>query len=99
MGFKFAVSDISEVKYNVCSPTVPERASSQTQRNCFSASREASPHRAPTTSAANGRITSSLETSPASSYSASPLPPDPDDEEEEEEFIDTVEVSTVLSSV
>ncbi|PNF29158.1 hypothetical protein B7P43_G11862 [Cryptotermes secundus] len=55
------------------------------------ASREASPHRVSTTSAANGRITSSLETSPASSYSASPLPPDPNDDEEEEEFIDTVE--------
>lgn len=55
------------------------------------ASREASPHRVPVTSAANGRITSSLETSPASSYSASPLPPDPNDDEEEEEFIDTVE--------
>lgn len=61
----------------------------------FSASREASPHRVPATSAANGRITSSLETSPASSYSASPLPPDPNDDDEEEEFIDTVEVSTV----
>ncbi|PSN41072.1 hypothetical protein C0J52_10614 [Blattella germanica] len=55
------------------------------------ASREASPHRVSPTSAANGRITSSLETSPASSYSASPLPPDPDDDEEDEEFIDTVE--------
>ncbi|GFG37502.1 hypothetical protein Cfor_09564 [Coptotermes formosanus] len=54
-------------------------------------SREASPHRVPATSAANGRITSSLETSPTSSYSASPLPPDPNDDEEEEEFIDTVE--------
>jgi isopenicillin N synthase-like dioxygenase len=59
----------------------------------FSASREASPHRVSTTSA-NARITSSLETSPASSYSASPLPPDPNDDEEEEEFIDTVEVSS-----
>jgi len=47
------------------------------------------------TSAANGRITSSLETSPASSYSASPLPPDSNDDDEEEEFIDTVEVSTI----
>jgi hypothetical protein len=67
--------------------------------NCFPASREASPNRASVISAVNGRITSSLETSPASSYSASPLPPDPDDDEEEEEFIDTVEVSAVLSSV
>lgn len=32
-----------------------------------------------------------METSPASSHSASPLPPDTDGEEEE--FIDTVEVS------
>ncbi|XP_069703645.1 acyl-CoA-binding domain-containing protein 4 isoform X1 [Periplaneta americana] len=55
------------------------------------ASREASPHRVSSSAAANGRITSSLETSPASSYSASPLPPEPDDDEEEEEFIDTVE--------
>lgn len=36
-------------------------------------------------------IASSLETSPASSNSTSPLPPDTDGEEEE--FIDTVEVS------
>nr|CAD7440667.1 unnamed protein product [Timema bartmani] len=49
-------------------------------------SREASPHRLFPDSK---HITSSLETSPASSYSASPLPPD--DDEEEEEFIDTVE--------
>ncbi|KDR11486.1 Acyl-CoA-binding domain-containing protein 5 [Zootermopsis nevadensis] len=54
-------------------------------------SRESSPNRTSAISAANGRITSSLETSPASSYSASPLPPNPDDDEEEEEFIDTVE--------
>lgn len=60
-------------------------------RNSPLTSREASPHRMPATSAANGRITSSLETSPASSYSASPLPPDPNDDDEEEEFIDTVE--------
>jgi hypothetical protein len=64
-------------------------------KNCFLASREASPNRASAATAPNGRITSSLETSPASSYSASPLPPDPDDDEEEE-FIDTVEVSTFL---
>nr|CAD7263894.1 unnamed protein product [Timema shepardi] len=49
-------------------------------------SREASPNRLFPDSK---HITSSLETSPASSYSASPLPPD--DDEEEEEFIDTVE--------
>jgi len=60
-------------------------------RNSPLASREASPHRVCGTSAANGRITSSLETSPASSYSASPLPPDPNDDDDEEEFIDTVE--------
>lgn len=60
-------------------------------RNSPLASREASPHRVCATSAANGRITSSLETSPASSYSASPLPPDPNDDDDEEEFIDTVE--------
>ena len=60
----------------------------------ISASREASPHRIPQSVTGAGRITSSLETSPASSYSASPLPPDPDDDEEEEEFIDTVEVTT-----
>ncbi|GLH00115.1 Uncharacterized protein GBIM_06572 [Gryllus bimaculatus] len=34
---------------------------------------------------------SSLETSPASSYSASPLPPDADDDDEDEEFKDTLE--------
>lgn len=50
------------------------------------ASRETSPHRVRNTSR---HITSSLETSPASSHSASPLPPDTDGEEEE--FIDTVE--------
>ncbi|KAK2582064.1 hypothetical protein KPH14_002769 [Odynerus spinipes] len=49
-------------------------------------SRETSPHRVCNTSR---HITSSLETSPASSHSASPLPPDTDGEEEE--FIDTVE--------
>ncbi|XP_012274010.1 acyl-CoA-binding domain-containing protein 5-B isoform X2 [Orussus abietinus] len=49
-------------------------------------SRETSPHRMCNSSR---RITSSLETSPASSHSASPLPPDTDGEEEE--FIDTVE--------
>ncbi|XP_046613189.1 acyl-CoA-binding domain-containing protein 5 [Neodiprion virginianus] len=49
-------------------------------------SRETSPHRARGTSR---HITSSLETSPASSHSASPLPPDTDGEEEV--FIDTVE--------
>ncbi|KAG7209701.1 hypothetical protein KM043_011340 [Ampulex compressa] len=50
------------------------------------ASRETSPNRVCNTSR---HITSSLETSPASSHSASPLPPDTDGEEEE--FIDTVE--------
>lgn len=50
------------------------------------ASRETSPHRIRN---ATRHITSSLETSPASSHSASPLPPDTDGEEEE--FIDTVE--------
>ena len=49
-------------------------------------SREASPHRVCNM---NRHIASSLETSPASSNSASPLPPDTDGEEEE--FIDTVE--------
>lgn len=52
------------------------------------ASRETSPHRVRNTSR---HITSSLETSPASSHSASPLPPDTDGEEEE--FIDTVETA------
>lgn len=58
------------------------------------ASREASPHRlkhnqksAPSSKHLN--ITSSLETSPTSSYSASPLSPDTDDEDED--FLDTVE--------
>ncbi|XP_015589100.1 acyl-CoA-binding domain-containing protein 4 [Cephus cinctus] len=49
-------------------------------------SRETSPHRV---CSASRHITSSLETSPASSHSASPLPPDTDGEEEV--FIDTVE--------
>ncbi|XP_012251771.1 acyl-CoA-binding domain-containing protein 5 isoform X2 [Athalia rosae] len=49
-------------------------------------SRETSPHRV---RGASRHITSSLETSPASSHSASPLPPDTDGEEEV--FIDTVE--------
>lgn len=58
------------------------------------ASREASPHRLMNSQimAANAtimNITSSLETSPTSSYSASPLPPDTDDEDED--FLDTVE--------
>lgn len=52
-----------------------------------SASRETSPHRVCNTSR---HITSSLETSPTSSRTASPLPQDTDGEEEE--FIDTVEV-------
>lgn len=52
------------------------------------ASRETSPHRVCN---ASRHITSSLETSPASSHSASPLPPDTDGEEEE--FIDTVETA------
>lgn len=51
------------------------------------ASRETSPHRVCSTSR---HITSSLETSPTSSRTASPLPQDTDGEEEE--FIDTVEV-------
>ncbi|XP_029176243.1 acyl-CoA-binding domain-containing protein 5-B [Nylanderia fulva] len=50
------------------------------------ASRETSPHRVCSTSR---HITSSLETSPTSSRTASPLPQDTDGEEEE--FIDTVE--------
>ncbi|XP_053988789.1 acyl-CoA-binding domain-containing protein 5 [Hylaeus volcanicus] len=50
------------------------------------ASRETSPHRVCNVTR---HIVSSLETSPASSNSASPLPPDTDGEEEE--FIDTVE--------
>ncbi|XP_011637128.1 acyl-CoA-binding domain-containing protein 5 isoform X2 [Pogonomyrmex barbatus] len=50
------------------------------------ASRETSPHRVCNTSR---HITSSLETSPTSSRTASPLPQDTDGEEEE--FIDTVE--------
>ncbi|XP_050445287.1 acyl-CoA-binding domain-containing protein 5 [Cataglyphis hispanica] len=49
-------------------------------------SRETSPHRVCSTSR---HITSSLETSPTSSRTASPLPQDTDGEEEE--FIDTVE--------
>lgn len=58
------------------------------------ASREASPHRLTrnqkgATSSKHVNITSSLETSPTSSYSASPLPPDTDDEDEA--FLDTVE--------
>ncbi|XP_075218739.1 acyl-CoA-binding domain-containing protein 5-B isoform X1 [Lycorma delicatula] len=51
------------------------------------ASREASPQRI-STKTSTKHITSSLETSPASSYSASPLPPDTD---EEEDFLDTFE--------
>lgn len=51
------------------------------------ASRESSPQRV-STKASTKHITSSLETSPASSYSASPLPPDTD---EEEDFLDTFE--------
>lgn len=51
-------------------------------------SRETSPHRVRNTSR---HITSSLETSPASSHSASPLPPDTDGEEDE--FKDTVETA------
>lgn len=54
----------------------------------FSASREASPQRVSGLNSTK-HITSSLETSPASSYSASPLPPDTD---EEEDFVDTYEV-------
>jgi len=50
-------------------------------------SRETSPHRVIN---ASRHITSSLETSPTSSRTASPLPQDTDGEEEE--FIDTVEV-------
>jgi len=53
----------------------------------LSVSRETSPHRVCNTSR---HITSSLETSPTSSRTASPLPQDTDGEEEE--FIDTVEV-------
>ena len=53
----------------------------------LSASRETSPHRVCSTSR---HITSSLETSPTSSRTTSPLPQDTDGEEEE--FIDTVEV-------
>nr|XP_033336663.1 uncharacterized protein LOC117226448 [Megalopta genalis] len=52
------------------------------------ASRETSPHRVCNMTR---HIASSLETSPASSNSASPLPPDTDGEEEE--FIDTVETA------
>ncbi|XP_076293615.1 uncharacterized protein LOC143215392 [Lasioglossum baleicum] len=52
------------------------------------ASRETSPHRVCNMTR---HIASSLETSPASSNSASPLPPDSDGEEEE--FIDTVETA------
>lgn len=52
-----------------------------------SASRETSPHRVMN---ASRHITSSLETSPTSSRTASPLPQDTDGEEEI--FIDTVEV-------
>ncbi|XP_067004062.2 acyl-CoA-binding domain-containing protein 5 isoform X2 [Anabrus simplex] len=55
------------------------------------ASREASPDRLPSVLNGRSHITSSLETSPASSYSASPLPPDGEEDDEEEEFIDTVE--------
>lgn len=55
-------------------------------------SRETSPNRVRNTSR---HITSSLETSPASSHSASPLPPDTDGEEEE--FKDTLEVRFFLS--
>ncbi|XP_066593510.1 acyl-CoA-binding domain-containing protein 5-B isoform X2 [Prorops nasuta] len=50
-------------------------------------SRSTSPHRVPNTTSRH--ITSSLETSPATSHSASPLPPDTDGEEEV--YIDTVE--------
>ncbi|XP_078034398.1 uncharacterized protein LOC144468654 isoform X1 [Augochlora pura] len=53
------------------------------------ASRETSPHRV--CNNMTRHIASSLETSPASSNSASPLPPDTDGEEEE--FIDTVETA------
>lgn len=69
----------------------------------WAASRDTSPSRATgmsrgesplrlNTNNAHGQkhITSSLETSPASSYSASPLPPDTEEEEEEEHFLDTV---------
>ncbi|XP_077268991.1 uncharacterized protein LOC143900999 isoform X1 [Temnothorax americanus] len=52
------------------------------------ASRETSPHRVMN---ASRHITSSLETSPTSSRTASPLPQDTDGEEEE--FIDTVETA------
>lgn len=52
-------------------------------------SRETSPQRVRNSSR---HITSSLETSPASSHSASPLPPDSDGDEEEE-FKDTLEVN------
>ncbi|XP_011301720.1 acyl-CoA-binding domain-containing protein 4 [Fopius arisanus] len=51
-------------------------------------SRETSPQRVRNPSR---HITSSLETSPASSHSASPLPPDTDGEDEE--FKDTVEIA------
>lgn len=56
------------------------------------ASREASPHRLMNIQniSTNAKlITSSLETSPTSSYSVSPLPPDTDDEDDD--FLDTVE--------
>lgn len=57
-------------------------------------SRETSPNRVRNTSR---HITSSLETSPASSHSASPLPPDTDGEEEE--FKDTVESAPERSQI
>ncbi|XP_043281284.1 uncharacterized protein [Venturia canescens] len=55
-------------------------------------SRETSPHRVKNGSNnTSRRITSSLETSPATSHSASPLPPDTDGEDEE--FKDTIEIA------
>ncbi|GLH00113.1 Acyl-CoA-binding domain-containing protein 4 [Gryllus bimaculatus] len=57
--------------------------------------KKASPTRGPANggaaAAGGARMLSSLETSPASSYSASPLPPDADDDDEDEEFKDTLE--------
>ncbi|XP_057321550.1 acyl-CoA-binding domain-containing protein 4 [Microplitis mediator] len=58
-------------------------------------SRETSPQRVRNSSR---HITSSLETSPASSHSASPLPPDSDGDEEEE-FKDTLESAPVEKSI
>ncbi|CAD6233432.1 GSCOCG00007190001-RA-CDS [Cotesia congregata] len=57
-------------------------------------SRETSPQRVRNSSR---HITSSLETSPASSHSASPLPPDSDGDEEEE-FKDTLESAPLEKS-